>query len=527
MEIYYNIINICNLEGFMIYYVIISVLIILTFMLLFALRQLLNSSVQSISQDMQCIVEGDLTRELKSVRNKSINIFADTANKFIEKVKRLIGKSEEISEKILGYCDELKKKINSMEIELERTVSDITVISQEMNNQEQQILLVKNDMNSMVDKHGEMMENSSRAEDTANEMKASVEESGDMFNILIDKLKESFEKEQNLSEKLAQLQNGAEEIQSISDTVKEISSTTNLLSLNASIEAARAGDAGKGFAVVAEEIRKLAEMSSIQADEIQRVTDKVQGDIRDISCTMAEDILIMEEAINYSSDTREKFLDIRVRSEETVKSIKNINKAIEVQDRNLKNIEEAINGVSAFVVNTTCKAQKVADRSVEQLNVMRKISNNVEELLSMNEDMASVVSSFAGNYVTDDKEEEYIKEALTILTKTALDSDLCTMEERMCNSVLKRKIKEFPFFYLLTVMDNKGDTVAITLDGQRSDIYGNYSYRKYFKEAVQGKQYRSQPYISADTNGYCIALSVPVYNRNGAVEGVVMGDLKL
>ncbi|MNT91774.1 hypothetical protein D3C72_2329280 [compost metagenome] len=58
-------------------------------------------------------------------------------------------------------------------------------------------------------------------------------------------------------------------------------------------------------------------------------------------------------------------------------------------------------------------------------------------------------------------------------------------------------------------------------------MYVNFAHRPYFKEAIKGNEYQSEPYISADTNSYCIAVSVPVKQADGRITGILMGDLVL
>jgi len=113
------------------------------------------------------------------------------------------------------------------------------------------------------------------------------------------------------------------------------------------------------------------------------------------------------------------------------------------------------------------------------------------------------------------------------LNIVAKEGAIISLEETKCNKTLKEFVKKYPFFYLLSVMDINGDTKGITLEGNREELYCNYSHRPYFKESIKGLVYKSEPYISSDTDGYCIALSVPIKNNSGQVVGIVMGDLVL
>jgi len=129
--------------------------------------------------------------------------------------------------------------------------------------------------------------------------------------------------------------------------------------------------------------------------------------------------------------------------------------------------------------------------------------------------------------MVDDDTEKYIRNATNILTDIARDKRIKSLDKNSCNNVLNEFRKKYPFFYLFSVMNINGDTKGITLDGSKEELYCNYSHRPYFKEAISGKNYKSHPYISTDTDGYCIALSVPIMNHINEVIGIVMGDLVL
>lgn len=122
--------------------------------------------------------------------------------------------------------------------------------------------------------------------------------------------------------------------------------------------------------MIADEIRKLAEMSSVQANKIQKITDKVQMDIFEIASTMNEDLNVMKESILYSKNTSNDFEEISEKSMDTLESIQQINKAIDGQNNNLKSIESTINEISEFVSHTTVHVQNTAERSKLQLKEM-------------------------------------------------------------------------------------------------------------------------------------------------------------
>nr|WP_315110308.1 hypothetical protein [Clostridium intestinale] len=101
------------------------------------------------------------------------------------------------------------------------------------------------------------------------------------------------------------------------------------------------------------------------------------------------------------------------------------------------------------------------------------------------------------------------------------------MDYAKATPVLLSEIKKYPYFELIALMQKDGLRKAITLDYSEDEVYVNFSHRPYFKEAISGKDFISEPYISVDTNSYCIAMSVPIKSETNQILGILMADLKL
>ena len=104
---------------------------------------------------------------------------------------------------------------------------------------------------------------------------------------------------------------------------------------------------------------------------------------------------------------------------------------------------------------------------------------------------------------------------------------LTSMDFKSSTPVLLESIEKYPYFELLALMQKDGLRKAITLDYTEDEVYVNFAHRPYFKEGIQGRDFISKPYISVDTNNYCIAMSVPVKDETNEIIGILMADLKL
>lgn len=120
-----------------------------------------------------------------------------------------------------------------------------------------------------------------------------------------------------------------------------------------------------------------------------------------------------------------------------------------------------------------------------------------------------------------------IETGLEVLRQIAQIEGLSTMDYNICTEILTKNINKYPYFELFGLVQKDGLRKAITLDYSEEEVYTSFSHRPYFKKSIKGKEYQFDPYISVDTNNYCIALSVPVRNKESEITGVLMGDLIL
>jgi methyl-accepting chemotaxis protein len=161
----------------------------------------------------------------------------------------------------------------------------------------------------------------------------------------------------------------------INSVMQNIASQTNLLSMNAAIEAAHAGEAGKGFAVVADEIRKLAENSGKQSKTISNVLKKIKGSIDKITRS-AEDVLNMFGAIDSSVNT-------------VVQQEENIRAAMEEQGEGSKQILQGISNVNEITRQVKSGSAEMREGAKEVIKESSNLEMATQEITSGMNEMAS------------------------------------------------------------------------------------------------------------------------------------------
>ncbi len=189
------------------------------------------------------------------------------------------------------------------------------------------------------------------------------------------------EQAQRLSEFMGNLARRAADIGQVITVIEDIADQTNLLALNAAIEAARAGEAGRGFAVVADEVRKLAEKTMNATREVTTSIHGIQSEAQN-SRTVSESVVsIIEDALSQSSNAGSALKRILDLTQETSKRIEHIASSTEQQSHAMRDINESISDVDKVLQENT-QALNMASVAMAELGEQTSAINNmIQELL--------------------------------------------------------------------------------------------------------------------------------------------------
>lgn len=178
------------------------------------------------------------------------------------------------------------------------------------------------------------------------------------------------------SAKIAELKTYSEKIGDICYKIDEIADRTNLLALNAAIEAARAGEHGKGFAVVAEEVRKLADQSTLANNEINRLAQEIAAGVQQAISLMDQGIVCVDKEAITGEKTSDAFLKIAAAAEETNRNTKVMTSVIDAVVTHSDEVSGAVEQV-----NRTTEAQLQYTTDID--NMRKRIHDIFEELTAI------------------------------------------------------------------------------------------------------------------------------------------------
>jgi len=247
-----NYLNLTNLT----FEIIFSLILIVAFSIYTYLKS--DRGESKIIDKLKLIQEGDFRQEIEVSKDSKFYLIANLFNKIMYEIRKLFKNSIETSVEISEDVNDLSKKITSVYETTEEINSAVSEVAQGAENQSINLEKTNQEIEKILNFVNKTFENTKEVADTSKEASQIAQKGNDSINELVNRSNKNKKIIQETKEEMNKLQANFEEMTEITGSIEKVSNQTALLALNASIEAARAGDAGKGFGVLAREIRDFS-----------------------------------------------------------------------------------------------------------------------------------------------------------------------------------------------------------------------------------------------------------------------------
>jgi methyl-accepting chemotaxis protein len=249
-------------------------------------------------------------------------------------------------------------------------------------------------MEDMARGTGQIAETSTLAHETSIRSKQEAEQGYEVIQSTIAKMGTVQHAIIDISKVMEALNERSAEIGGIVTAMKEIASQTSLLSLNASIEAARAGEQGRGFAVVALEVKKLAELSSSSAEQIQVLVGQVQADIATASGATGKGLSEFEQGMTAMEQSGPSFAGIVEASQQVVDQIQEASAAAEEMSASTEEIYASLQELERVAGKSAESSESITAATEEQIATMEEISHSSRTLNEMAAELKEAAHRF-------------------------------------------------------------------------------------------------------------------------------------
>ncbi len=375
--------------------VVIGVAIIIGIFVIWQYASSMVKPINRVVQAMERFAEGDLTQESMSIRSKDeIGKLANAMNQMQAKLKDMIHNIAQASDLINTSSKELSQSANEVNMGAEQVAITMNELASGAEGQAHH----SNELTSLMERftadlretnqHGEHIHQSSV------EVLGLTNEGSQLMTSSNSQMSKIDGIVQNAVEKVKNLDAQAQEISKLVVVIKDIADQTNLLALNAAIEAARAGEHGKGFAVVADEVRKLAEQVAFSVNDITSIVTNIQQDFDVVTSSLEDGYQEVKEGTNQIKATSETFTTISHSINNVVESVQLISSNLSKVTEDGQKMNSAIQEIAAVAEESAAGVEQTTATTEQTSSSMEVMAGKSAQLSTLALELKTLIAQF-------------------------------------------------------------------------------------------------------------------------------------
>lgn len=354
----------------------------------------LTRQIQSVNEISQAMAQGDFSQSLRVQSEDEFGQMSQNFNAMRENVNGLLSKISSSSHHVAATAEELTASAEQTSKATEQIAETIQEVAAGTDKQVRSVEESSRSIREMSHGIDQIAQNAQHVAETAQQAMDMAQDGDQSIRTAIHQMHSISDHINELSQTVKGLGDRSQEIGQIVEVISGISQQTNLLALNAAIEAARAGEHGRGFAVVADEVRKLAEQSSHSAQQISNLIGAIQQETTKAVSAMETSTQEVTSGINVVNTAGASFGQIQSYVNQVAQSIKEVSQSARLLSSNTQKVVQSTSLIAEMADSTASGTQNVSAASEEQLASMEEIASSAHSLSLMAEELHSLISTF-------------------------------------------------------------------------------------------------------------------------------------
>jgi methyl-accepting chemotaxis protein len=365
------------------------------------MRDHLQRKAEDYSEVMQRAADGDLTQRLDpESQSQAMTDIAEEFNEMIAEIERTTEQLKNFASEVATSSEEVTASSEEVRSASQQVTESIQEISDGAERQNDSLQSVQQEMDSLSTTTEEIAASSNEVADIAERTAETGREGRDAAQEAIAGMSEIEEESEQAVQEIAALEREMEQIDELIEFISEIAEQTNMLALNANIEASRSGESGEGFSVVAQEVKELAEETKDAAGDIEERLERIQSQTHSTAEGVQRTADRVAEHTDSVRNAAEALEEIAGYAQETNTGVQEISAATEEQAASTQQVVAMVDEAATISEETTAESENVAAAAEEQTTALTEVSRSASDLA----EQASRLSEALDRFDTDAEE---------------------------------------------------------------------------------------------------------------------------